>query len=408
MDPAYRAHRPVLERFLGAEETEQMRVTTCLDELLAALAAMRAAEALLKEMAEHPGLAGTPDKSPTGGDEGASGGDEEGGKKGEEDAARASSSPAPSAVALRRAARAAAQAAQGEAEWVAEALSRWGLRTSDLSRAPMGERLLMLEKLRTPRLRRLAESVGRMRNLARAGRRERVGREPVEVHTVTVGADLPRVLPQELALLRLRKTRGEFYRRLVERRLHCYGLETSDRKAKGPLVALVDCSGSMAGANMDWATAVALALVEVASMHQKRPSAVLFFDTRVVQETRFAPGERSPEKLIEVGTVAGTGGTDYRPALDRAIEIVRGERHFQKADVVLVTDALCRLPEAYVATLLQEKRRLSFSIYSVLIGGIEDPWEEVGRYSDGAWPARDLKRRPREADAAAGAVFRAV
>lgn len=426
VDPAYAGHRPLLERFLVAEETATTRVSTCLDELLSALAAIRAGEALLEAMREEPALAGAGAPVPAGG--GAPGGgfdgdadadEPEGGPSDPGGEGGASAVPGrPSSVALRRAARAAAGAAMEEAEVVGAALNGWGLETSDFSRAPIGDRLVMLEKLRSPRMRRLAETVGRMRNLARAGRRERVGREPEEVHAVTVGADLPRVLPQELALLRRPETRGEFYRRLVDRRLLCYELKTTDRKAKGPLVALVDCSGSMSGAKMDWATAVALALVEVACMHQKRPAAVLFFDTRVVQETRFEPDEHDPAKLLEVATVAGTGDTDYRPALDRARDIVREERPFALADVVLVTDALCRLPDAYVEALLEDKRRLNLSLYSVLIGAQVDPWGELGRYSDGVWSARDLRDPSGRsggrsggnpgADGAAGAVFRAI
>jgi uncharacterized protein with von Willebrand factor type A (vWA) domain len=121
-----------------------------------------------------------------------------------------------------------------------------------------------------------------------------------------------------------------------------------------------------------------------------------------VREVTFEPGERDAKDLLEVATVGASGGTDYRPALARAVEIAGGSRH-EGADLLLVTDALFRLPEAYVEELEGHKRRLGFKLYSVLIGAERERAEgELGRYSEEVWAASDLAA---DGDGVAGSIF---
>src|SRR6185312_10631442 len=94
-------------------------------------------------------------------------------------------------------------------------------------------------------------------------------------------------------------------RDLVESRALQYKLEGSESLGKGPLVVCLDKSGSMAGAADIWATAVALALLEVAQ-RQRRPFALLSFDARVKDEVIVAPGEMLPEGALFIGCAGGT------------------------------------------------------------------------------------------------------
>jgi uncharacterized protein with von Willebrand factor type A (vWA) domain len=122
----------------------------------------------------------------------------------------------------------------------------------------------------------------------------------------------------------------------------------------------------------------------------------------VVREVAFPPGKRDAEKLLEVATVGADGGTDYRPALTRAVEIAGSSGH-EGADLLLVTDALYRLPEGSVEELERHKRRLAFNLYSVLIGtDRRRAEEELGRYSEEVWVAADLAA---DGDGIAGSVF---
>ncbi len=297
-----------------------------------------------------------------------------------------------------------------EAEDLHEALSGWGLSPADLLKVPLGERLELARRLRGKDLRRLTDLVGRMRRLAAAKRRRKEKETREEVHSVTLGGDPARILPAELAagLASRNPTRRlDFYRRLNEGQILSHELRAEDPSGRGPVVALIDASGSMSGQKMEWAVAVALALVEEAAGRRrrgapKRHASILFFNSRLVREVDFEPGERDAKKLLEVATVGASGGTDYRPALTRAAEIAGGSRH-EGADLLLVTDALYRLPEGSVEELEGHKRRLGFKLYSVLIGAERRrAEEELGRYSEEVWVAADLAA---DGDGIAGSVF---
>jgi uncharacterized protein with von Willebrand factor type A (vWA) domain len=408
-DAALRANRPFLEALLEEPKTYETRATTRLDELYSAAAATAATERYLEELEDDPELKAAllpPDEPPEDEQE------EEDESEGEPAAKPGPQAPPNNpAVArkLRRAAKAAAEAGVEEAEEVADALGLWGLGPADLKRLPLGERLALARRLSAPGgARRVADLLGRMRNVARVTAKEKVRSRRDEVHSVTLGApEHPaRILPSELASLaspnRLRRL--DFLRRLVEGRVLHYDLERDEKRGRGPLVALIDSSWSMNGARMEWAAAVVLALVQAASgpgSGGARPAALVFFNERVVRELRFAPGERSAQKMLDAATVGADGGTEYVAPLARGVEIVGEERDYRDADLLLVTDGECEVPEPFLETFSAEKERLGFRLHSVLVGR-RAALGELARYSDAVWALpEDLRSEKAREDAAA-------
>jgi len=88
-----------------------------------------------------------------------------------------------------------------------------------------------------------------------------------------------------------------------------------------------------------------------------------------------------------VATVGASGGTDYEPAIERALEIAAGSA-YDGADLVLVTDERCRLGDRFLRRLLQEKERRRMRLYAILIGARSSG--ELERYSDAVWTLGDL------------------
>lgn len=148
---------------------------------------------------------------------------------------------------------------------------------------------------------------------------------------------------------------------------------------------------------MQWATAVALALVDLAAGGpgggggaDKRPAALIFFNEDVKKVVRFSPGERNPRKLLEVATVGASGGTRYEPAW-REMFTLCGESVHQGADILFVTDGICRLSEEFATWIRDEKARLGASAYSVLLESTGTAGaRELERYSDEVWTTTDL------------------
>jgi uncharacterized protein with von Willebrand factor type A (vWA) domain len=156
-----------------------------------------------------------------------------------------------------------------------------------------------------------------------------------EVTDVEQGTDLGRALPVELAKLSHRLLRLEFLRALLERRCLQYRLEGTATLGKGPLVVLLDKSGSMDGPRDVWATAVALALLDQAQ-RERRTFALLGFDARVKFEAVVKPTDALPEDGLFVSCC---GGTEIAAAVGRGLDIIRTHPGvLRKADVVLVTD----------------------------------------------------------------------
>ena len=185
------------------------------------------------------------------------------------------------------------------------------------------------------RLRRIAELAGRFRRIASGKRRSKVRHGADEIVDVEQGADLARLLPLELVQLVHPRTKLMAYRNLLERQCLQYRLEGSEHLGRGPLVVALDKSGSMDGQPDVWATSVALALLDLAQA-EKRPFALLGFESYVRHESIVMPGEALPEAGL---FIPADGGTNIEAVLRRGLQIIDDRPGaLKQADIVLITD----------------------------------------------------------------------
>jgi Mg-chelatase subunit ChlD len=241
---------------------------------------------------------------------------------------------------------------------------------------PLAARLKLDE-----RLRRIAALAGRFKRIAASKRRQRVKHGADEVTDVEQGADLGRALPVELAKLSHRLLRLDFMRSLLERQALQYRLEGTAYLGKGPLVVLLDKSGSMDGPRDVWATAVALALLDQAQ-RERRTYALLGFDSRVKFEAVVNPSDALPEEGLFVPC---GGGTEIAAAIQRGLEIIRTHPGaLRKADIVLITDGGSDASEA--GRVREGAAALGVTILGLGIGVERDwllPWcDEVHAVTD--------------------------
>jgi Mg-chelatase subunit ChlD len=188
---------------------------------------------------------------------------------------------------------------------------------------------------RDPRLLRIALLAGRFKRIAASKRRQRVKHGADEITDIEQGADLARILPAELAKLCHPRHRLDFMRSLLERQVLQYQLSGNEVLGRGPLVLLLDKSGSMDGSKDTWATALALALLEHAHA-ERRPFALIDFNGSVTYETTVEAGDQLPHEALFVSC---GGGTSIATAFERGLEIIAGHpRALRKSDIVLITD----------------------------------------------------------------------
>nr|WP_151772674.1 VWA domain-containing protein [Streptomyces abyssomicinicus] len=294
-------------------------------------------------------------------------------------AARAVSAAAADITAMARHATAgAATAVRHEA-----ALQRaWGIGRGELERMPFEERDRLAERLRGGRLARWAELIGRFREMAGGERARRVENTTGELVGVTVGDDLSRVLPSELAHLGLPGLRAVFAARYAAGELMLHDSQGERSTGKGAVIACVDTSHSMyaegpGGVTREaWSKACALALLDQARAAGRDFVGILFSTADQLRVFRFPAGR--PAATAEVVGFAETflgGGTDFQRPLSAAADLLAEEFDAagrQRGDIVLITDDACEVTEEWTRAWRAAKRRLGFRLFGVAVGGPAD------------------------------------
>jgi len=247
----------------------------------------------------------------------------------------------------------------------------WSLHLGATRRSSVGAQIELGKRLAgNPKLEKIATLVGRMRNHARALRRSVFERNDNEVYETGRGAELDRLLPQELLALRHPALRLDFRRRLLERGLAAYQLRDQEQRARGPLIVCLDGSSSMEGDKEIWAKAVTLTLLDIARRQRRAFRSICFagpnqplHTLEMQRRPRLAP---DPAQVLELAEYFPGGGTDFQQPLAAALEALQ-ERPYRRGDIVFITDGECQLDPAWGDHFRAEKARLGFALLSVLI-----------------------------------------
>lgn len=336
-----------------------------------------------------------------------------------EQAAQAAADAADRALAavapgIRAAMRAAAAKAAEEAREETALMTAWGVRPGELQRMSFEQRARLAERLRRGRLGRFAELIGRFRQMAAGERARKTEHAPGELVGITLGDDLSRLIPTELASLGVPAMRAAFAARYAERRLFVYEMRGEDHTGKGAIVACVDCSGSMAhgvGGGVTgeaWAKACALALLDQAQAARRDFAAVLFSSREELQVFRF-PARQRPAiaDVLDVAEFFWAGGTDFQAPLDAAAELLEAEHDRDgrmRGDVVLITDGECEVSEEWMRAWNERKAALGHRVFGVAVGA--SPGPVLDALSDNLRSVADLTRP--EAVGAARDMFRVI
>lgn len=259
---------------------------------------------------------------------------------------------------------------------VTDGLSGLGFGSSPGSSTPAdGDacRKLASRLLQDDRLKRIGSLAGRFKRIAAAKRRQKVKHGADEVADIEQGGDIARMLPIELAKLRHPRLRPLILRDLMERKALQYRLSGSERLGKGPMICCIDKSGSMEDGEKDiFATAVALALMEIAQL-ERRPFGLICFDDGVRFEALVRPGEALPAEAL---FVRPSGGTDIAGAVARGLQLIaENPGQMRKADVVIITDGASATDAA--AELRAQAEQLGVAVLGVGIDVAPDaltPW----------------------------------
>lgn len=274
-----------------------------------------------------------------------------------------------------------------------------------------------------PKLRALAEELGRLRDPGASGgapvvqtiveamsflRRVQVITRsplvPVETRGITRGGDPLHMLSSEAVLLRHPMLRRLWRARWAERSLLSWYREgelpedrevieegtvaketTREGLRRGPMVLLVDTSGSMEGVPERVAKALALEVMVLAHRERRACHVIAFSGPTQLVEHTLAMNARGIEALLTFLTSSFHGGTDLSAPLAQAVKRLR-EEAWQNADLLLITDGefpIARELSTLIATARAER---GAKLHGVLVGSYDTSLralcDEFHRFTD--------------------------
>ncbi|MGP3974047.1 VWA domain-containing protein [Streptomyces sp. 8N114] len=279
---------------------------------------------------------------------------------------------------IRAAARNGAAKAAETAREEAALMRAWGVAPGQLERMPFHQRAGLAERLRTGRLAQWAELIGRFRQMAGGERARKVENAAGELVGVTLGNDLSRVIPSELANLGLPELRAVFAVRYAAGELMLYDSQGEQATGQGAVIACVDTSHSMyeaapGGVTREaWSKACALALLDQARHAKRDFVGILFSAADKIQVFRFPADQPAGiDGILDFAETFLGGGTSYQAPLTAASELL--EEEFDAAartrgDIVMLTDDECGVTEEWMRGWKDAKHRLGFRVFGVAIG----------------------------------------
>lgn len=249
-----------------------------------------------------------------------------------------------------------------------------GIEDAEWKMMDPSERLRIAERLNNPRMKQIADMVGRMKRFAMSQQAQKVIDAPHEIVDVEMGDDLRRVLRSEFAFLGRQETKIEFYRRYVEKQLLQYKEQGREDVGRGPIVCCIDNSGSMSGAPENWAKGVAEALRRICQEQGRDFHAIYFESNRHRERFDFPEGKGEFEKVLAFLSVSAAGGTEFDGVLTEALAKAQNmfdEKRQGKADIVFITDGEAFLDEGWINNFVTERDRVGCRIFGVYISAYD-------------------------------------
>jgi uncharacterized protein with von Willebrand factor type A (vWA) domain len=258
-----------------------------------------------------------------------------------------------------------------ELEDATEEAETWGNTIGTGEKSPPGQKLELGRRLAgNEKLKKLARMVGRMKFHAQALRKKVFERSNEELLEVEQGDALHRLLPHELLSLHHPLLRKDFYRRFLDQELIQYSLRGVEEKGKGPMIVCLDGSSSMSGDKEIWSKAVTLTLLEIARKQRRLFRSICFSSAETpLQVLDMNPRDRyevETKTIMDLAEYFPGGGTDFQKPLNAALECLR-ESRFKKGDIIFITDGECQVDSEWAEQFRQQKEKLGFSLFSILI-----------------------------------------
>lgn len=296
-------------------------------------------------------------------------------KRGPQNAKGKADSAADAEIATMKAAAKACAAALEEVAAANEASEMCGLGNGDGTKRLDAKRLAAMHNRvkKSSRLRKIAEQAGRFRRLAQSKQRQKVGHGVDEVVGVTIGNEIAKLLPSELATLTDDDFGLDTMRRLLESQTMVYETRAMEPVGKGPIVVTVDESGSMDGEKIETAKGLALALAWIARKQRRWCVLVGFSGGTTGTQLLLPPGRNNEQELLDWLEHFFSGGTTMDVPLMELQKwwpsYVEAGMTRGKTDVIMITDAEVDVPEEFARSFNAFKKSEKIKMTAIVVEG---------------------------------------
>ena len=256
----------------------------------------------------------------------------------------------------------------------------WSYSVKELKKEPFYLQLKMLKSYSTffennPELRRIVDFIGRREFDPPS---DRISLSPFgknRIQTVRFSDSINNLLPMEAAKLLNPSLKRKFYADMLEGKLLSYQLLGKHYtgppriKPRGPMIVLVDTSGSMHGAPQTLAKSAVLAMAKRMLSQQRDMKVILFASTSQHLEIEISSRKKMSEKFLNFLLYTFGGGTDFNTALASGLKSLK-EKDFQGADLFFITDGKSEISDELVLARWEEtKKKYNAKVYSLIVGG---------------------------------------
>ncbi len=293
---------------------------------------------------------------------------------------------------MEKATKNAMRKAQMDVAEMKDIIGAWGLEAGEGTRISVDQRKAAIERVRrSPRLKRLTDIVGRMKKIAQQKKKKKIPHGH-SIENVETGRKIESALPSELMKLAHPVTKKDFYNKYQSGQLMQYKKSDIHQVGQGPVIFCHDKSGSMDGERDDWATALALAMLEVAQK-EKRNYAYIPYESHVMASHVYniRPGEVDPQHILDIAELSSRGGTNFMAPLQEALNCLSADM-YKKGDIVFVTDGESGVDDQWLKDFLRAKEEKQFYVNSVLInaGGGHVSTKTLDMFSDSVTTISDI------------------
>src|SRR5699024_2986926 len=205
---------------------------------------------------------------------------------------------------------------------------------AELKKVPLRDQIQLADKIASDqKIKQIADWAGRLKQIARQKQKSK-HHETSDRSGVTLGNDINRLLPMELALYNHEATKTDFFRKFVEGQTMQYETIGKETIGKGPIILCLDQSGSMSGLDTQ-SKGFALAFMSIAK-RQRRDFCLIPFSTRT-EVYQYPKGKIKSDDMINLCQNFLGGGTDFKLPLESSLRIIN-ESSFKNSDILFVTD----------------------------------------------------------------------